>query len=73
MSEGFGDVDAVDAATGEETRLLQSGDEHRGGLAVSGNTVFLSSGASLVGIDANSGGADWEQSPGGTVVALEAL
>lgn len=73
VSESFGDVYAVDAATGDETTLLQSTYEHRGGLAVSGNTVFLAAGASLVGIDAIAGGADWEQSPGGTVVALEAL
>ncbi len=73
VSESFGDVYAIDAETGDEIWPWSSASEHRGGLAYSGGTVFVSDGESLVGIDAADGAMDWEQSPGGTLVSLAAL
>ncbi|MDP7114229.1 MAG: PQQ-binding-like beta-propeller repeat protein [Myxococcota bacterium] len=70
VTESFGDLFAIDPASGEVSWSWDSSAEHRGGLAVRGTTLYLADGSALVGIDADAGTASWEQSPGGTIVAV---
>jgi len=71
VTESFGDLFAVDPVSGEPDWTWDSSAEHRGGLAVRGATLYLADGSALVGIDADAGTASWEQSPGGTLVAVD--
>jgi len=73
VTESYGDLVALDAVSGDEQWSWSTSNELSGGVRVLGRTVYLADGSALVGIDADSGTADWEQSPGGSILDIELL
>ena len=73
VTESYGDLFCLDAASGDELWSWETSGDFSGGVQVLGNTVYLADGNALVGLDASSESADWEQSPGGTILDLELL
>lgn len=75
VSESYGSLYALDASSGTEVWSWDdnSASDPIGGVRALGATVYLALGSSLVGLDADTGTADWEQSTGGTIVDIEVL
>ncbi len=75
VSESYGSLYALDAASGAEEWSWDDNpaSDPIGGVRALGTTVYLALGSSLVGLDADTGAADWEQSAGGTIVDIEVL
>ena len=73
VTENYGDLYCLDGASGAEDWSWPTSNDLSGGVRVLGSTVYVADGSALVGLDADSGAADWEQSPGGSILDLELL
>jgi eukaryotic-like serine/threonine-protein kinase len=73
VTESYGDLYCLDAASGAEDWSWSTSQDLSGGVRVLGSTVYLADGNALVGLDADTGSAEWEQSPGGTILDVELL
>ena len=69
----YGDLLRIDTSDGGEDWAWSTTNEHLGGVRAAGARVYLADGEALVGIDADSGTAEWEQSPGGTILAIDLI
>ncbi len=69
----YGDLIRIDASDGTEDWAWSTTNEHMGGVRASGSSVYLADGEALVGLEADSGVAGWEQSLGGMILSIDLI
>jgi outer membrane protein assembly factor BamB len=75
VTESYGSLYALDASSGGEIWAWHENNtsDPSAGVRVLGNTVYLALGSGLVGLDADSGTAEWELGTEDTILDIEVL